>query len=139
MSFFSDKGFYQLSELYHWALYTGIAAVLLIVASIAILVWSLLRSKKTWKISVIAAFCVCLGIWSLFITLAAFQQLAAFGDQLLRPRPHHITPGAIRTILGATYGSDVQRCQIQFGISVAVFIFLIVFSFWRLIHPSHER
>lgn len=132
MSFFSDNGFYQFPELYHWALYTGIAAVLLVVASIAILVWSLLRSQKSWKISVFAAFCVCLGIWSLTVALVALQQLHVFENRLeQRPR---ITLAYVHYVLGTAYETDLRMCQIQFGIIVAVFIFLIVLGIRSLTH-----
>lgn len=130
---------FGLPDFYHWALLTLISAGILTLCAAVTLIWSLLSTRKFSWFSWLSVLLLGIGIWSLFIALTAFRQLAAFGDQLLRPRPHHITPDAVRTILGTAYGSDLQRCQIQFGLILAALLLLLLLGLWQLLNRSTKR
>lgn len=133
MLHFFDSSFYMLPELYNWALSTGVAAILLIISATVILLWSLFRSRRVWWLSILFLLLLGGGIWSLIVTLIGFQQLNDFIARLAAARPIHGSPAYIHYVLGTAYGADVQRCQIQFWITLSLLMLLVIAGLWRLI------
>lgn len=135
MVYYSDPG---LSDLYNWALRTGVCAGILFVVAALAFIWSLLRSRKVWWLSGIFLFLLGMGCWSLMVALNGFQQLSAFGDRLFQGR-HSLTEEYVRFVLGTAYGEDVQRCQIQFGITVTLLAILTIIGLWWLLSHLTKR
>lgn len=126
-------------DLYNWALYTEISAGSLSAFATIVLLWRLLGARRRRWLAGMSALVLGAGFWSLLVALNGFQQSDTFMHRLFGHAGHGPTPNIIDFILGTAYGEDIQRCQIQFGLTVALFVLMAIVSLWQLVSHVRQR
>lgn len=124
--------------LHDWSILTDwSAAVLIAGAAVFLLVEvakTVIHRGGEWWLMAILLLMVGTGIWSLTIGLNGYQQWWA----IVQNAPEH---GIIAYIhfIDATYNADTQRVQIQFAITAALILILLVLAGWRIAGALKNR
>lgn len=117
-----------LPELCDWIIFTGWAAVLLLLTVLAFFLPGISRAKSAWWQYLALLLIAGLGVWSIVVAYTGYQQWLHFHTLL---RPHGLYAGFyfVRT----PYLAVLRACQFQFALLASILIVLLGVAGWQLL------
>ena len=120
--------FLTLPELYIWSILTGWTAILLILSVIAFFFLRTPHAKNVWWQYPALVLVGGLGLWSFMVAYNGYQQWLNFN--ILLPL-HGVFLGL--KLIRTPYLAAIQRCQLQFALTLGVLVLLIGAAGWQFL------